>query len=101
MVKPAPNNAPSTSASELTSLAQLLHLAHYRSKNQHRLSKWYKSLTQFLSQIKKLLGEVEELDTAVSFSTPKQESKYVVAAREKVEARVRFWSERLLEQWFL
>lgn len=98
---------------ELVSLNQLLHLAHHRNRNQHRLSKWYKSLSTFRRQIAKLLLEVKELDIAIEFSVENRkkdgrkeggqgkEGKYVRMAREKVEGRVAFWEERLVGRWFV
>jgi ribonuclease MRP protein subunit RMP1 len=105
-----------TAKEELTSISQLLHLAHHRNKNQHRLSKWYKSFSQLRRQVSKLLAEIESLETAERFDvtgTGKgkagkgkgkldgKESKYVKAAREKVEARVEFLEERVVEKCYL
>jgi len=99
---------------ELTSIHQILHLTHHRNKNQHRLSKWYKSFSQLRRHVSKLILELDSLDTALKFSSSSttangngkrgkggEENKYVRAAREKVENRVRYmrvWGEG---RWFL
>lgn len=106
--------SPSYTQKELLSLSHLLHLIHHHNKNQHRLSKWYKSLSTFRRQVSNLLVEVQELDTALAFSLSNKtrdgriagerkgkEGKYVRVAREKVEVRVRFWMEHCVERWFL
>jgi len=88
---------------ELTSISQLLHLAHHRNKNQHRLSKWYKPFSILRRQLAKLITELHTLETAELYSTApgkgvvgELENKYVVAARAKVEERVRFLRVRVL-----
>jgi ribonuclease MRP protein subunit RMP1 len=89
----------------LVSVQQLLHLTHHRNKNQHRLSKWYKSFSILRRQISKLIAELETLETAEIYSTKgkkdEEESKFVTAAREKVEKRGRFLRERVLEDCYL
>lgn len=105
---------PSYAQKELFALTQLLHLINHHNKNQHRLSKWYKSLSTFRRQTVKLVVEVQELDTALAFSVVNKkkdgragadksakEGKYVRLAREKVEMRVAFWVNQCLERWFM
>ncbi|PVH85421.1 hypothetical protein DL98DRAFT_568206 [Cadophora sp. DSE1049] len=117
---PQPRISLSSPSQELTSITHLLHLFHHRNKNQHRLSKWWKSFSQLRRQVGKLLAEVEALETCLKFSSASSssskskkrkgkdgegstvggvregggESKYVRAARETVEERVEF-----LERW--
>jgi ribonuclease MRP protein subunit RMP1 len=102
---------------ELTSVHQILHLTHHRNKNQHRLSKWYKSFSQLRRQVAKLITELEALEVAEIYSTGSGkgkgkgkkngaeagngENKYVKAAREKVELRVKFLGEWLVGGCFL
>jgi ribonuclease MRP protein subunit RMP1 len=89
----------------LISVQQLLHLTHHRNKNQHRLSKWYKAFSILRHQVVKLIAELETLETAELYSskgkTDEKESKYVTAAREKVEKRVRFLRAWVLEDCYL
>ena len=89
----------------LISVQQLLHLTHHRNKNQHRLSKWYKSFSILRHQIVKLIAELETLETAELYSSKGKkgevESKYVTAAREKVEKRVKFLRAWVLEDCYL
>jgi ribonuclease MRP protein subunit RMP1 len=85
--------------SELLSISQTLHLFHHRNQNQHRLAKWYKSLTQLRSHISRLILELETLDTALTYSS--EESKYVQAARETVEDRVKFMRTWLEERAYV
>jgi ribonuclease MRP protein subunit RMP1 len=93
----------STPKESLFSLHQLLHLTHHRNKNQHRLSKWYKPFSILRRQISKLISELETLETAELYASKEErlrENKYVMAAREKVEARVKFLREYVLENCF-
>jgi ribonuclease MRP protein subunit RMP1 len=90
--------APTPNA-ELTSISHTLHLFHHRNHNQHRLAKWYKSFSQLRRYISKLILELETLDTAIIYSG--EESKYVKAAREKVEDRVEFMRTWLEERWYV
>ncbi len=84
---------------ELTSITQILHLTHHRNHNQHRLSKWYSSFSQLRRQVSKIITELEALNTAISFSST--ESKYVVAAREKVGDRAGFMMVHLLPKCYM
>jgi ribonuclease MRP protein subunit RMP1 len=89
----------------LISVQQLLHLTHHRNKNQHRLSKWYKAFSILRHQVVKLIAELETLETAELYSSKgkrgEEESKYVTAAREKVEKRVKFLRAWVLEDCYL
>ncbi|KAF4634613.1 hypothetical protein G7Y89_g3506 [Cudoniella acicularis] len=82
----------------LKNLEDTLHLLHHRNKNQHRLAKWYKSLSQFRRQIPKLVSEFEAYYSARAI---KEESVYVVKARESLIARISFVRERLIGRWYL
>jgi ribonuclease MRP protein subunit RMP1 len=92
-----------TPKESLISTHQLLHLTHHRNKNQHRLSKWYKWFSILRRQISKLITELENLETAETYSSKKylEESKYVKAARERVEVRVAFLRERVIGDAYL
>ncbi|KAI1006766.1 hypothetical protein K3495_g1456 [Podosphaera aphanis] len=83
---------------ELHSLYQILHLAHHRNKNQHRLSKWYKSFSQLRRQIAKLRHELTQLDMALSLSS--DESKYVQKARSDVGLRTTFMRHHLVPKCY-
>jgi ribonuclease MRP protein subunit RMP1 len=89
----------SNSIEELTAVTNLIHLSFHRNRNQHRLAKWWSSLSQLKRHIQKLVSELSVLDTAAQYEIKgksKSESKYVRTAREKVEARVEF-----LENWLV
>jgi ribonuclease MRP protein subunit RMP1 len=89
---------------ELTSTSQLLHLTHHRNKNQHRLTTWYKYLSQLRRHINKLLPELQSLETALTFTTKEKggkENKYVKQAHEKVNERVNFMREHLFARCYL
>jgi ribonuclease MRP protein subunit RMP1 len=99
-----------TPKESLLSIHQILHLTHHRNKNQHRLSKWYKPFSQLRRQVAKLVSELEALEIAETYSSSggkgkkgrgEGENKYVIAAHEKVEARVRFLGEWVLGECFL
>jgi len=114
---------PTSPSQELTSITHLLHLFHHRNKNQHRLSKWWKSFSQLRRQTGKLLTEFEALETCVKFSSASAssssskvkkrmekegkggsgegESKFVRAARETVEQRAEFLERWVVPKWFL
>jgi ribonuclease MRP protein subunit RMP1 len=105
--KPSPD-PPLSRQSQLKALListhQLLHLTHHRNKNQHRLSKWYKPFSQLRRQVAKLISEIGALEIAETYSTKgksNEENKYVAAAREKVEVRVKFMREWLVGECFL
>lgn len=91
---------------DLTSISHILYLTHHRNKNQHRLAKWYKAFSILRRQVAKLISELEALETASKFSVRggkkrEEESKYVKVAREKVEDRVVFMEDRVVESCFL
>ncbi|KAH8683310.1 hypothetical protein BGZ60DRAFT_217128 [Tricladium varicosporioides] len=91
-------SSPSPVITTLSTLQQTLHLLHHRNKNQHRLAKWYKSLSQFRRQIPKLKAEIGAYDAARAI---KKESMYVAKAREALMERIVFLRERLVGQWYL
>ncbi|KAH6684164.1 hypothetical protein B0J14DRAFT_572277 [Halenospora varia] len=91
----SPSSSPITT---LTTLQQTLHLLHHRNKNQHRLAKWYKSLSQFRRQIPKLTAEIEAYEAAHAI---KKESAYVMKARDALRARIEFLRERCVGRWYL
>jgi ribonuclease MRP protein subunit RMP1 len=93
----APVKTPSISATALLNVTQheksmlvdvqeLLDKLFVRNRNQHRRSHWWKSLHQFRRQLALLLQDME--------ATKKSERK------EKVEARLRFWDENCIHQWY-
>jgi ribonuclease MRP protein subunit RMP1 len=92
---------------ELTSTSQVLHLTHHRNKNQHRLAKWYKYLSQLRRNINKLIPELQNLETTLNFASKSleysegKENKYVKAALVKVDERVDFMREHLWEKCYL
>lgn len=97
----------------LTTLHLTLHHLNHRNKNQHRLAKWYKSLTQFLRQSAKLSREIEEFDAARVLDPGygrtdgkvRKESKFTIAAREKLIARIEYLAlgrkGDMIGKWYL
>ncbi|TVY20154.1 Ribonuclease MRP protein subunit rmp1 [Lachnellula arida] len=89
---------PKTTIDELTKLSTILTLFHHRNKNQHRLAKWYKSLSILHRQIRKLLCSLEKYDEARDL---KEKSRYTTEAREELVARVEFLARWVLGRCYL
>ncbi|RKF56454.1 putative ribonuclease mrp protein subunit rmp1 [Golovinomyces cichoracearum] len=85
---------------KLQSAYNILHLTHHRNKNQHRLSKWYKSFGQLRRQMSKLMLELENFKRAQSISSG-SENKYVSHARRNFELRIDFIRARLIPKCYL
>ncbi|KAJ8068429.1 hypothetical protein OCU04_003986 [Sclerotinia nivalis] len=79
MNTPTPNPHHTT----LLTLHQILHLTHHRNKNQHRLSKWYKSFNILRRQITRLLALVPE--HVIESSLGKAKVKVKGKAKERKE----------------
>ncbi|TVY28625.1 Ribonuclease MRP protein subunit rmp1 [Lachnellula hyalina] len=89
---------PINAKTELTNLSTILTLFHHRNKNQHRLAKWYKSLSILHRQIPKLLSSLETYHAAREL---KEKSKYTTEAREKLVERVEFMGRWVLGRCYL
>ncbi|KAF7865744.1 hypothetical protein EAF04_005909 [Stromatinia cepivora] len=83
MNTPTPNPHHTT----LLSLHHILHLTHHRNKNQHRLSKWYKSFNILRRQITRLLALVPEY--VIESSRGKAKVKVKGKAKERGEREER------------
>lgn len=83
---------------ELQNLVALLTLFHHRNKNQHRLAKWYKSLTILHRQTPELLSCLTNYYSALELSA---KSRYTVEAREKLVERVDFLGKWVLGKCYL
>lgn len=70
----------------LQDINELLNKIFIRNKNQHRRSHWWKSLHAFRKQLGLLL---EEMETA-----KKNELE------GKIEARLRYWDDSCIHQWY-
>ncbi|KAL6704565.1 Ribonuclease MRP protein subunit rmp1 [Coniothyrium glycines] len=70
----------------LHDIHELLDKLFTRNRNQHRRSHWWKSLHAFRKQIALLLQELE---------TGKKSER-----EAKVEARLRYWDEKCIHQWY-
>ncbi|KHJ34811.1 putative ribonuclease mrp protein subunit rmp1 [Erysiphe necator] len=99
-----------SSIQKLQNISQLLHLAHHRNKNQHRVSRWYKYFGQLRRQISKLILELDTFATAIKVAcdvttTNTSESvttnKYVLSAKKKIEQRNKFLHKILLPKCYL
>ncbi|KAH7122562.1 hypothetical protein B0J11DRAFT_436902 [Dendryphion nanum] len=69
----------------LSEIADLLHLLFVRNRNQHRRNHWFKSLQQFRKQLALLVTELNG-DKGVA---------------EKLNARLQYWDEKAIHQWYL
>jgi len=83
---------------ELQNLTTLLTLFHHRNNNQHRLAKWYKSLSILHRQTPKLLSCLTTYYSALELS---EKSRYTVEAREKLKERVEFLGKWVLGKCYL
>lgn len=70
----------------LKDVQDLLNKIFVRNVNQHRRSVWWKSLHAFRKQLGLLLSELE--------SGKKSERE------AKLEARLRYWDEKFIHQWY-
>jgi hypothetical protein len=84
----------------LRQLADLLHLFHFRNKNQHRHSLWWRSFSMFRQQLNHLLNDICLLTDAPTTHLARarkksQDAKY----RTNIQQRMNFWQETLLTRW--
>ncbi|RKF63372.1 putative ribonuclease mrp protein subunit rmp1 [Erysiphe neolycopersici] len=91
----------STSLQRLQEISYLLHLAHHRNKNQHRVARWYKFFGQLRRQIAKLILELDAFTTALKMMgiTTRtriiitdliKSNKYLAVAHLKIDQRTEF-----------
>lgn len=85
-------SAPPTDTESLTQIHALLNNLFTRNRNQHRRNHWFKSLQQFRKQLGLLLQDLENV------SGGKKKRK---AAEEKIAARLQYWDEHCIHQWYL
>ncbi|KAL3425652.1 hypothetical protein PVAG01_02443 [Phlyctema vagabunda] len=89
---------------ELETISNLLHLAHHRNKNQHRLSKWWGTFSQLRRQLSKLCLEIDaspyHQQTTKSKSKSKNQ-KMLEERKSRVEQRAEFLLDILLERCYL
>ncbi|PVI07691.1 hypothetical protein DM02DRAFT_287147 [Periconia macrospinosa] len=71
----------------LADIHELLRLLFTRNRNQHRRSHWFSSLHQFRRQLGLLLEELA--------------SRKKSAAAKSMLARLQYWDERCIHQWYL
>jgi ribonuclease MRP protein subunit RMP1 len=57
---PSPANLIGSGAAEMNELAQLAQLIHFRNKNQHRRSHWWRHFSTFRRQLLRVLTELEK-----------------------------------------
>ncbi|KAF2253967.1 hypothetical protein BU26DRAFT_232550 [Trematosphaeria pertusa] len=72
---------------DLKDIQELLDRLFTRNRNQHRRNHWFKSLHQFRKQLGLLVQEMS--------STKK------VSAAAIMEARLKYWDEKCIHQWYL
>lgn len=95
------------SVSDLHQTSNLLHLIHYRNKNQHRRAKWWKDFSTFRREVRRVLelsipaSEEPERKGKGSFQRRREVRDGNVRRREMAMARVGFWKDaRLVEGWY-
>ncbi|KAI9694247.1 MAG: hypothetical protein M1820_009105 [Bogoriella megaspora] len=103
---------------ELEQLESLIYLFHYRNKNQHRCSIWWRSFETFRRELRCLVEEIGRWLTATADlskgSWPKGAKGMKVrmalvqknAARKpvleaKVQKRIQWWADGLAEKWWI
>jgi ribonuclease MRP protein subunit RMP1 len=71
----------------LVEIHALLNSLFIRNRNQHRRNHWFKSLQQFRKQLGLLLSEMETGTSATKAA--------------KLTARLQFWDEKCIHEWYL
>jgi ribonuclease MRP protein subunit RMP1 len=89
---------PPTALPALKQVHALLHLTHHRNKNQHRLAKWWGALSMLRRNVDKLVLELEALESLGTGKTAKKERR---EAEAKVQQRVEFLRDVLVERTYL
>jgi ribonuclease MRP protein subunit RMP1 len=80
----------------LLEIHELLNSLFIRNRNQHRRNHWFKSLQQFRKQLGLLLQEMGTQGTTTG------RSKYSARQiEERLTARLRYWDEKCIHQWYL
>lgn len=99
---------PQQSVLEVQEISNLLHLIHYRNKNQHRRAKWWKGFSMFRREVRRVLelstpeGEELERKGKGSFQRRKQLREGNERRRKMAMARVEFWKQAgLVEGWYM
>ena len=83
---------------DLKSQWSILHLLHHRSQNQHRRSAWYRHFNVFRKQLRLV---IDELDPDVSADAlPSRKFKVYKEAMRKVELRLQWWADVVVEKWY-
>ncbi|KAF2750456.1 hypothetical protein M011DRAFT_465207 [Sporormia fimetaria CBS 119925] len=80
-------NASLKDKESLQEIHSLLHALFVRNRHQHKRNHWFKSLQQFRKQLGLLLEEME--------------TKKKTVAEQKVTARLRYWDDHCIHQWYL
>jgi len=87
---------------ELEEIEKILHLTRHRNKNQHRLSKWWKSFSQLRRQISKLIVELEDLPGhPVSLKNQEKGKSRENKSESAAEKRVEFMKGWLVPRCYL
>ncbi len=88
-----PNTATTAALTSLPPALDLLSRFHHRNKNQHRLSKWWAQADMLRRQLRKIITELEALETVGSGR--KGGGKRAAAAEEVVRKRAGYLRWRL------
>ena len=76
----------------------VLHLLHHRSHNQHRRSTWYRHFNTFRKQLRSL---IDDLDPQIPpEALPSRKVRTFQPALQRVEKRIKFWAEVMVEKWY-
>jgi hypothetical protein len=85
----------------LRHIADILHLFHFRNKNQHRHSSWWRSFSMFRQQLNRLLEDIFLLTDAPATHLARARKKAQnLKNRTRIQQRLTFWQSVLLTKWW-
>jgi hypothetical protein len=84
----------------LRHVADILHLFHFRNKNQHRHSLWWRSFSTFRQQLNRLLQDISLLtDVPATHLERARKKAQDLKSRARIQQRLTFWQNVLLTKW--
>jgi hypothetical protein len=84
----------------LRELANLLHLFHFRNKNQHRHSLWWRSFSTFRQQLNQLIKDISLMtDVPATHLARARKRSQDAKVRTRLLNRTTFWQDVLLTKW--
>lgn len=98
-MQPLLSTPDASQTAELRTLHNLLHLLFHRNRNQHRRSIWWRAFSSFRRELGRLLGETAQLELLVVPGKGVAERRECV--QQRLESRLRFWQDVMVEKWYM